>query len=268
MATPYRVDEEWSRTVFGRRTGQAATFFLPHLRVGMRLIDCGCGPGSITVDLAAAVAPGEVVGIDIRADALAQGQQLARERGLNNVEFQVADIFRLPFPDGSFDAAWACALLQHLDRPVDALKEIRRVLKPGGVIGVADGSSPVTFRYPTNPLLELWDGLRVREADPTTGRRPIALELRTLLREAGFERTAASAQMAQEDGPPAGTAEDTRRVAQNHLIRVRGATGQQAVGRGWVTTAQLEQIADELVAWGDHPDAVYARPVFNAIGWV
>lgn len=105
MAAPYRVDEEWSRTVFGRRTGQAATFFLPHPRAGMRLIDRGCGPGSITVDLAAAVAPGEVVGIDIRADALAQGQQLARERSLNNVEFQVADIFRLPFPDGSFDAA-------------------------------------------------------------------------------------------------------------------------------------------------------------------
>ena len=69
------------------------------------------------------------------------------------------------------------------------------------------------------------------------------------------------------DGPPAGTGEDTRRVAQNHLIQLRRARGRLAVERGWVTGAELEQIAEALVAWGDHPDAVYARPVFTAIGW-
>lgn len=267
MAEPYRVEAEWSRAVFGRRTGQAAAFFLPHLQPGMRLIDCGCGPGSITVDLAETVAPGAVVGIDIRADALEHGRQLTRERGVANVDFQEASIFQLPYPDGSFDAAWACAVIQHLDAPLDALREMRRVLKPGGVVGIVDGSSPVTFRYPTSPLLELWDGLRGRQLDPGAARRRPALELRALLREAGFARTAGSAQMAQEDGPPAGTLEDTRRVARNHLIRVRGAPGRTAVERGWVAEAELEQIAEELVAWGEHPDAVYARPVFTAVGW-
>jgi ubiquinone/menaquinone biosynthesis C-methylase UbiE len=265
MAAPYRVEEAWSRTVFGRRTGQAAEFFMPHLRPGMRLLDCGCGPGAITVDLAATLAPGDVVGIDIRADALAQARQRAHERGLTNVAFQVADVYRLPFPDATFDAAWTCAVLQHLADPITALAEIRRVLKPGGVVGILDGSSPVTFRSPTNPLLELWDDLRVR--DPATGRPRQALQLRALLREAGFARTAGSASMAQEDGPPAGTPEDTRRVAQNHVILVRGAPGRQAVERGWVTAAQLEQIAEALLAWGDHPDALYTRPIFSAIGW-
>src|SRR5687767_8833565 len=99
----YRVDPEWSRAVFARRTGAVAAFLAPHLRAGMRLLDCGCGPGSITVDLAHAVAPGEAIGIDLREDALAQGRALARERAITNVTFETASIYHLPYPDGSFD---------------------------------------------------------------------------------------------------------------------------------------------------------------------
>jgi len=72
---PYRVDAEWNCAVFARRTGQVAASLAPHLRAGMRLLDCGCGPGSITVDLAQAVAPGEAIGIDLRVDALKQGRE-------------------------------------------------------------------------------------------------------------------------------------------------------------------------------------------------
>src|SRR5215510_9525920 len=103
---PYRADAEWSRAVFARRTGRVAAFLTPHLRAGMRLIDCGCGPGSITVDLAQTVAPGAVVGIDLREDALAQGRALAEQRSIANVTFQTASVYRLPYPDGSFDAAF------------------------------------------------------------------------------------------------------------------------------------------------------------------
>ena len=85
---PYRVDPEWSRAVYARRTGIVAASFLgPHLRAGMRLIDCGCGPGSITVDLAGMVAPGDVVGIDTREEALSEARQLARDRGVTNLTF-------------------------------------------------------------------------------------------------------------------------------------------------------------------------------------
>jgi ubiquinone/menaquinone biosynthesis C-methylase UbiE len=189
---PYRIDAEWSRAVFARRTGAVAEFLLPHLRAGMRLIDCGCGPGSITADLAGAVAPGDVIGIDIREDALADARRLARDRGISNVTFQMANIYDLPVPDASFDAAFACAVLQHLATPLAALAEMRRVLKPGGVIGIVDGSSPLTFRYPTSPLLRLWDDLRVRARDHHTGNQWDPLRLRAALREAGFARVEAS----------------------------------------------------------------------------
>jgi ubiquinone/menaquinone biosynthesis C-methylase UbiE len=233
----------------------------------MRLIDCGCGPGSITVDLAQAVTPGEAIGIDLREEALTHGRQLARDRGITNVTFQVANVYQLPFPDASFDAAWACAVLQHLAAPLEALKEMRRVLKPEGVIGIVDGSSTITFRYPTNPLLEALDKLRGLERAYRTGRPSDALQLRALLREAGFTRTQASGTMATEAGPPAGTLEETRRVAQNHLIQLRGVRGKLALEQGWVTQQELEQMAAALMAWGDAPDAFYARPGFTAIGW-
>jgi ubiquinone/menaquinone biosynthesis C-methylase UbiE len=265
---PYQTDNEWSHAVLARRTGAAAAFLAPHLRMGMRLIDCGCGPGSITVDLAREVAPGEAIGIDLRDVALTQGRTLARERGITNVTFHAASVYQLPYADSSFDAAFACAVLQHLATPLTALKELRRVLKPGGVIGIADGSSTITFRYPTNPILQAWDRLRALEREYNTGRPYEALALRALLREAGFARTRASGALTTEAGPPAGSLEETRRVAQNHVIRLRGVLGRLAVARGWATREELEQMAESLIAWGEAPDAFYARPGFTAIGWV
>src|SRR6266849_8631099 len=112
----------------------------------------------------------EVIGIDLREEALVHGRTLARERGVTNVTFQAASVYQLPYADGSLDAAFACAVLQHLAAPLAALEEMRRVLKPGGVIGIVDASSTITFRYPTNPLLEKWDTLRGLEREYTSGR--------------------------------------------------------------------------------------------------
>jgi SAM-dependent methyltransferase len=233
----------------------------------MRLIDCGCGPGSITVGLGRTVAPGEAIGIDFREDAVRQARRLAQERGVANVTFQAASVYQLPYADGSFDAAFACAVLQHLAAPLTALKEMRRVLKRGGVIGIVDGSSTIIFRYPRTPLLEKWDRLRMLEREYKTGRLFDPLELRALLREAGFSRTQASGFLATEAGPPAGSVEETRRVAQNHLIRLRGQLGDLAVAQRWATRQELEQMAEALIAWGEAPDAFYAGPGFTAIGW-
>jgi len=264
---PYQTDEEWSRAVFARRTGGAAAFLAPELRAGMRLIDCGCGPGSITVDLARAVAPGDAIGIDLRKDAVMHGRALASERGIANVMFQAASVYQLPYADGTFDVAFSSAVLQHLAAPLLALNEMRRVLKPGGVIGIVDGSSTITFRHPTNPLLEAWDKLRGLQREYNTGRPSEALELRVLLRDAGFARMRASGNLATEAGPPAGSLEETRRVAQNHVIRLRGVLGKLAVAQGWATREELAQMADALIAWGEASDAFYARPAFTAIGW-
>jgi SAM-dependent methyltransferase len=121
-----------------RTAAQAADFLIPHLRPGMRLLDCGCGPGSISADLASVVAPGKVIGIDIEPRQLEVARTLAAVRGVDNVEFQLANIYDLPFPEASFDAVFAHTVVEHLAEPRSAFAEVRRVLKPGGIFGVRD----------------------------------------------------------------------------------------------------------------------------------
>src|SRR5262245_55267760 len=87
-----------------RTADKEGAFFLPFLRPGMRVLDLGCGPGSLTLGLAQAVAPGEAIGVDLQPSQVAQAQALSAARGGMNVRFEVADVYRLPFPDGSFDA--------------------------------------------------------------------------------------------------------------------------------------------------------------------
>jgi ubiquinone/menaquinone biosynthesis C-methylase UbiE len=111
-------------------------FFMPHLASGVSVLDCGCGPGSITVGIAALVAPGKVIGVDFGSSQIERAQSRAANMRIKNVDFQSADCYSLPFPDSSFDRAFSHALMEHLADPLRAAKELFRVLKPGGVIGV------------------------------------------------------------------------------------------------------------------------------------
>ena len=116
-----------------------AGFVLPYLKPGWRVLDAGCGPGTITLGLARKVAPGQVVGIDIvEGSQFSDARERARCEGLN-VEFRKASVYELPFEDGSFDAVFSHALLEHLSAPAAAILELRRVLKPGGLIGLRAG---------------------------------------------------------------------------------------------------------------------------------
>jgi ubiquinone/menaquinone biosynthesis C-methylase UbiE len=176
-----------------RTAATAAAFFLPHLRPGMRLLDCGCGVGSITVGLAAAVAPGEVVGIDIQPAQVERARALAAERGTANVRFELASAYELPYPDASFDAVFAHTLLLHLAQPARALHEMKRKLKRGGVVGIADPDHGAMLREPYIPLVEDAHHLLMRVVAHRGGDNFRARHHHQLLREAGFARPAAGA---------------------------------------------------------------------------
>ncbi|MGH2355024.1 MAG: methyltransferase domain-containing protein, partial [Chloroflexota bacterium] len=138
-----------------RTAAKEAAFFLPHLRPGMRLLDAGCGPGTITVGLAEAVAPGETVGLDSEASVLEGVRALAAARGVRNLRFETGDASALPFPDGSFDAVFAHTLLEHVRDPAGTLRELRRVLTPRGVLGVRDCDWGSGVFSPADPAVEL-----------------------------------------------------------------------------------------------------------------
>jgi ubiquinone/menaquinone biosynthesis C-methylase UbiE len=152
----------------------------------MSLLDCGCGSGSITVGLAAAVDPGRVIGVDVSKAEIERARARAAEMGIANLEFVVGDIYRLDSADDAFDAIFSHNVLEHLQEPVEALREMCRVLKPGGVIGIRDIDWGGVLIWPPDPALKLW--LDVYEADwaANAGDPRIGRRLRDLLGQAGF----------------------------------------------------------------------------------
>jgi SAM-dependent methyltransferase len=135
-----------------RTAANSAAFLLPHLEPSMRLLDVGCGPGSITIDLASHVA--EVVGVDAAPVAIEAARRSAG--GRENVTFQIADTYQLPFPDDSFDVVCAHQVLQHLGDPVGALSEMRRVLRAGGRVAVRDADYGTMVHSPHDDRIDRW----------------------------------------------------------------------------------------------------------------
>jgi ubiquinone/menaquinone biosynthesis C-methylase UbiE len=119
------------------RTAQReAAFLFPRLKPGVRLLDIGCGPGTITAGLARAVAPGEVTGLDRAGAQLDLARENAAREGLANVRFVPGSVYTLPFADQEFDVVFAHALFEHLKDQIAALREIHRVLRPGGIVAL------------------------------------------------------------------------------------------------------------------------------------
>jgi len=245
-----------------RTASREAAFLLPHLRPGMQLLDVGCGPGSITLGLAEVVAPGQVVGIDLQSAQIEQARVRAAERGIATVRFEVADIYRLPFPDGSFDAAFANGVLMHLRKPVRALEELRRVLRPGGIAGIRDPDLGASLYAPTTPLLEQWLAMRVRVRQHNGADPFLSRHYRRLLLEAGFVRGEAGASV-----DSAGSLEETRRQAAFLKAMLQGL-GRTVVAQEWMDQATVDALAAEIDAWAQRPDAFYATTWCEAVGWV
>jgi ubiquinone/menaquinone biosynthesis C-methylase UbiE len=142
-----------------RTAENSAGYLLGRLEPGMRVLDVGCGPGTITVDLAARLPGGHVTGIDAAGDVLAEAQAEADRRGQANVRFETGDVYRLAFEDGTFDVVHAHQVLQHLSDPVGALAEMRRVCRPGGLVAARDADYGGMFWFPADPELAEWQAL-------------------------------------------------------------------------------------------------------------
>ncbi|GIH04826.1 hypothetical protein Rhe02_28930 [Rhizocola hellebori] len=239
------------RQYHAERTAQShASFLLPHLRPGMSLLDLGCGPGSITVGLAAAVAPGQTTGIDLDPDPI------------DGVTVVAGDVMRLPFPDASFDAIFSSALLQHLADPLGALREARRVARPGAVIGIVDADWDGELLYPTNDTLRRSNELarKLREGtSPFVGK-----QLRHLLVEAGFVRADGFARVIHH-----GMAAEVSEVAALQAsVLSYPAIVERAVSHGWASTQEMAEMSEAWLAWGEEPGAFLARFWCEAIAWV
>lgn len=176
-----------------RTAENSAKYLLGQLRPGMSVLDVGCGPGTITADLAALVAPGTLTAVESAPAVLEQAREVVAERGLDNVTLAVDDVHALGFADDTFDVVHAHQVLQHVPDPVRALREMRRVCRPGGVVAARDGDYASMAWHPDTPGLDEWLDLyrrvtRANGGDPDAGRR-----LLSWAQQAGFDDVAPSA---------------------------------------------------------------------------
>jgi 2-polyprenyl-3-methyl-5-hydroxy-6-metoxy-1,4-benzoquinol methylase len=233
-----------------RTAENSAAYLLPRLRPGMDLLDVGCGPGTITLDLARLVAPGRVLGIDTAAAVVEAAQRHASERGDDTTRFETGDVYRLDVPANSFDVVHAHQVLQHLADPVAALREMRRVCRPGGLVAARDSDYAAMTWYPANGGLTDWLDLyhrvtRGNDAEPDAGRA-----LRSWALQAGFDNVRCSASAWVFATPH-------ERAWWGSLWADRclhSALATQAVAGGYATPSQLADIASAWKAWAAAED--------------
>ncbi len=178
MATAYTHGHAESvlRSHRTRTAENSAAYLLAELRPGQSLLDIGSGPGTITAGLARLVAPGRVVALETSAEILALTRAgIAAAEG-PEVEGVVGDVHALDLPDDSFDVVHAHQVLQHVADPVQALREMVRVCRPGGVVAVRDGDYGAFTWFPASPGLDRWLELysaaaRANGGEPDAGRR-------------------------------------------------------------------------------------------------
>jgi ubiquinone/menaquinone biosynthesis C-methylase UbiE len=178
--------------------------FLPPLRPGMRILDVGCGTGAIAREVAVRIAPGEVVGVDREEVMLDTAQGLARAEGIENVLFVRGDANKLDFGDNEFDAAYARFLLEHVASPPDVVREIVRVVKPGGWVCVYEWENACDACYPESPAIaEVWRGIfrlqQILNTDPWVARKLYGIFLRAGLIDVQTEGRAWTANAGEQD---------------------------------------------------------------------
>ncbi|MFA7324949.1 MAG: methyltransferase domain-containing protein [Candidatus Nanopelagicales bacterium] len=162
-----------------RTAANSAAYLLPYLRAGARLLDVGCGPGTITVDLARLVGPGHVTALEYAEAALEAARAEVARQEVRNIAFVTGDVHQLDFEDDTFDIVHAHQVLQHVHDPVQAIREMVRVCKPGGVVAARDGDYSGFTWHPGDEALDRWLALydaaaRANGGEPNAGRMLLA----------------------------------------------------------------------------------------------
>jgi|TARA_B110000438_G_scaffold208984_1_gene200814 ubiquinone/menaquinone biosynthesis C-methylase UbiE len=237
-----------------RRTAEScASFARAYIRRDSDILDIGCGPASITVGLANWADQGSVTGIEPEKQILIRAGETVAKAGVKNIRLDEASVYELPYEDDAFDLAYAHQVLQHLTDPVLALKEMKRVVKPGGFIAVRDADYYTMCSNPESLLIDKWRRIyrqvaRHNGAEPDAGRY-----LYGWCGEAGLSDLLCTASVwvfaEIEDRLNWGNSWAERCVATSF--------GQQAIEYGYATSSEMQEISDGWKTWAGLPTGYF-----------
>lgn len=166
---------------------------------GSKVLEAGCGVGAQTVTLARNSPEASITSIDISGESIEKAKLIAEKEKLENVSFEVADIFNLPFGDETFDHVFICFVLEHLKNPLDALQSAKRVLKKRGTITIIEGDHGSSFFYPRSEEAMHTIKCLIDLQELLGGNSLIGRELYPLLNSAGFKNVSVFPRMVYVD---------------------------------------------------------------------
>ncbi len=238
-----------------RTVANSAAYVVPRLVPGCSVLDVGCGPGTITLDIARRVAPGRVLGIDASDAVVAEAARAAAEAGLaDHVQFAVGDLFDLDVEPASFAVVHADQVLQHLADPVGALGAMRRYCAPGGVVAARDGDYGAMRWYPADPMLDAWLDVYSRAARANGGDPDAGRSLLAWAHAAGFSTVVPTASVWCFATP-----DDRAWWGDLWADRITATRlADQAIASGLATRGALDEMGRAWHRWAEHPDAWFA----------
>lgn len=238
-----------------RTAANSAAYLLPHLRHGMRLLDVGSGPGTITADLAEIVGLEATTALEATPEAVSLTRDELDRRGLSAVRTTIGDVHRLEFGDGSFDVVHAHQVLQHVADPVTALSEMARVTARGGIIAARDSDYAMFTWYPAVSALDDWNALYHRLARASGGEPDAGRHFRAWANAAGLtDFTVTSTTWCYADPE---TVAWWSGLWRDRCLDSTFSTDAAAAG---VSRRELERLAEGWREWGSSPDALIAVP--------
>lgn len=235
-----------------RNLGNSCAYLLPHLDSNQLLLDVGAGAGTLTVEFAERVS--HVTALEVSAEALSLSKGLAKRRGVTNIDFVVQDVHTLDFPDGSFDVVHAHQVLQHLQNPVAAIREMCRVTRPGGIVAIRDSDYGAFAWWPELPELDEWlhlyqQAARSNGGEPNAGRRLVAWA-----RAAGQRNIEASSSTWCYSSPA-----ERELWGGSWAERITdSAIAQQLLQSGLASQAGLETVSEGWLQWVREPDGWFS----------
>lgn len=244
------------RSHLWRTAENSAQFLLTELGEDAVVLDVGCGPGNITADLAARVPAGTVTGIDQSADVVSRASRdYPRERH-PNLDFTVADVFALAYEDEAFDVVYVHQVLQHLSDPVGALREMRRVLKAGGILAARDADYGGFVWFPGDPVLDQWMDLYHRVTAHNGAQADGGRYLKGWARAAGFSEmkvTTSNWTYESDEERQWWGGSWAERVLHSDFAR-------QALEYEFATAEELSAMSAAFLRWAKEPDGIFVVP--------
>ncbi len=211
---------------------------------GSLILEAGCGVGAQTKTIAPKNPKCSFISIDRSLESISLAKRLTDSMGIDNVEYRKADIFNLPFEDECFDHVFVCFVLEHIANPIDALRKLKRVLKPDGTITVIEGDHGSTYFHPDSVEAKIAIQCQVILQQQKGGDANIGRKLYPILEEAGFTQIKISPRQVYVDDSNPSLVEG---FTKNTFTAMIQGISKEAVSKKMIRAAEMQKGIDDLL---------------------